>query len=117
MNKGQCDMKKSYIAAAAALCAVCLTGCAEENSKNDVRAETGIYTEITPAAVTAAITENPIPGASAETNPAETESGVCAGITEKILETVEMSSMAEVGSDRLHIYLNCELPQDCDFFP
>lgn len=118
-------MKRYYIAAASALCAICLTGCGGEEPNTNVSASTGIYTEITPAALTAALTES---GAEVITNePAvfseETDesdepaaaAGVCGEIAGKIVETVEMSSMAEVSSDRLHIYLNYEIPENCDF--
>lgn len=40
---------------------------------------------------------------------------LCSEIIGKIQESVEMSTMAEVGRDRVPMYLDCTIPTDCDF--
>lgn len=39
----------------------------------------------------------------------------CADITAEILANVSMSSMAEVGADRVSVYIDCDIPEGTDF--
>lgn len=113
-------MKKNYIAAAAALCAICFAGCSGSSESSETPSGGGFYTEITPAALTASVTDNE-PVCVSEVNSdtgasdPETDGFSCADIAESIIGTVDMSSMAEVGADRLPVYLDFDLPENCDF--
>lgn len=113
-------IKKRCLAAAAALCAVMLTACGNDAAEaNSTAAE---YTEITSSAaesVTDLSETAPVQSeASAEAAVSETEqtaSFSCADITSEIENSVELSSMAEVGADRIKIYLDFDIPEGCDF--
>lgn len=114
-------MNKTFAAACAALCA--LTFCACSGEAETENGSEGVYTEIT-ASETVSETEaqTDAPSEQAET---ETESETetidesaavhCADITAAIMESVELPSMAEVGADRIGMYLDLAVPEDCDF--
>lgn len=106
---------KKYIAAAAVMISLGLTACgANVNSES---------TETTPAdtqaAVDAAETEADIDAeenADTDAQPAEeVKAPLCADITAAILESVEFPSMAEIGTDRVGMYLDYEIPEGSDF--
>lgn len=117
-------MNKTLAAACAALCALTLCACSGDTETEN--GSEGVYTEIT-SSETASDTEaeSDAEAVQAETE-AETEAEVtetsaeeaavpCADITAAILNSVEMSSMAEVGADRIGMYLDLTIPEDCDF--
>ncbi len=94
--------KTNEILLLAAACAALLTSCGNQTEITDYPAETGKYTEIASDVQDGNISENAI-----NVN--------CSDITDEILSSVEMSSMAEVGSDRIELYIDFELPSECDF--
>lgn len=120
-------MNKTLAAACAALCALTLCACSGETETEN--GSEGVYTEITSsetASDTEAETDAPSEQAESDTETeteTETESETsaeeaavpCADITAAILNSVEMSSMAEVGADRIGMYLDLTIPEDCDF--
>ncbi|MBQ7783703.1 MAG: DUF4358 domain-containing protein [Oscillospiraceae bacterium] len=107
---------RNKIIAAAVLCIAAFAACGNENENSET---TAVYTEIS----TSSITEEATEAAATETEETEpsapeSESSVsvsCSEITSKILDTVEMSSMAEVGADRIVMYLDCTIPSTSDF--
>lgn len=114
-------MKKRCLAAAA-LCAVMLSACGNETADgNGTDAE---YTEITlsvsesTAGLSGTVSEEVSDEASEAVSSAETEqaaSFVCSDITSEIENSVALSSMAEVGADRIKMYLDFDIPENCDF--
>lgn len=88
-----------------AVCVSLLGGCAQNPER------TGVYTEITPAA--AQTDDDRSAGEGIDF--VETQGISCADISNAILESVELSSMAEVEADRLAMYLDLSLPEGCDF--
>ncbi len=125
-------MKKTI--AAAVLAAVMLTGCSANAESDTVSAEddaipavntnaSALSSEETQSEDSAAYTEA-VTEAQSETettSDTQTETAAeavefsCADITAKILEEVSMSSMAQVGSDRIGYYLDIDAPADEDF--
>ena len=120
-------MKKIKCAAAFLCCAALLAGCSGQNAptENDVGQVTQASEET--AASTEAQTENTVES-SAESQvdedsaeamseaPVEEKVNVsCTQIVNDILGQIEMSSMAEVGLDRIPLYLDCEIPEGTDF--
>lgn len=103
--------KKTVVLTAAAVSlAILSAGCANENAEGE---ESAVYTEIT-LSQSVSVTE------SAEKPVTEADDGqdaafLCSDITNEIIECVEMSSMAEVGADRIALYLDCAIPENCDF--
>lgn len=112
-------MKKYFAAAAAALCAVSFAACGASEAEGENAADTGVYTEISESDTeTSAATDTPASASEvlSDTQPDdEIAAPACADITAEILESVEFPSMAEVGHDRVGIYLDCEIPESCDF--
>lgn len=116
-------MKKTFAAACAALCA--LTFCACSGEAETENGSEGVYTEITASeTVSEAEAQTDAPSEQAETETesvtesettAEAVAVPCADITAAIMESVELPSMAEVGIDRIGMYLDLTVPEDCDF--
>lgn len=118
-------MKKTFAAACAALCA--LTFCACSGDSETENGSEGVYTEITASeTVSETQTQTDAPSEQAETETeteTETESETtaeaaavpCADITAAIMDSVELPSMAEVGADRIGMYLDLAIPENCDF--
>lgn len=106
------------------MCAALLSGCADNNG---AAAETGVYTEIvgetsvadeTTASEETQSSESAVTDEVTETEISETEAAAsvsCAEISAAIIEAVELPSMAEVGADRIAMYLDFEIPEGCDF--
>lgn len=99
-------MKKTLAAACAALCALTFSACSGE-TENEPGAS-GTYTEIT-ASEDAVMTL-----AESETE-AQTETVLCGDIANAVMAAVELPSMAEVGADRIGMYLDLTVPDGCDF--
>lgn len=105
-------MNKIIAAAAAALCAVSLTAC---SGGNEPAPETvGVYTEIAATEETAADVTTEGSAAESETEAAKA-SVSCADIANAVISSVELPSMAEVGADRIAMYLDLAIPEGCDF--
>lgn len=105
-------MKKTLAAACAALCALTLSACSGETENEP--GTSGTYTEITAseeAVVTLAESETEIPSET-ET---KTETVLCSDIANAVMAAVELPSMAEVGADRIGMYLDLTVPDSCDF--
>ncbi|MCI7768472.1 MAG: DUF4358 domain-containing protein [Oscillospiraceae bacterium] len=107
-------MNKIIAAAAAALCAVSLTAC---SGGNEPAPETsGVYTEISVSEEPASDAETEASAAESETEAEAEKSAVsCADIAAAVISSVELPSMAEVGADRVAMYLDLEVPEGCDF--
>lgn len=104
-------MKKNLAAACAALCVLSLSAC---SGGTDTEPEaSGIYTEIS-ASDSSAVT-----GQSETEALSETEAAVpgvlCGDISNAVMAAVELPSMAEVGADRIGMYLDLTIPEGCDF--
>ena len=105
-------MNKIIAAAAAAMCAAALTAC---SGGNEPAPETsGTYTEITLSEETAAASLTDGSVTESETEAAKT-SVSCADIANAVISSVELPSMAEVGADRIAMYLDLAIPEGCDF--
>ncbi|MGN0637988.1 MAG: DUF4358 domain-containing protein [Huintestinicola sp.] len=102
-------MKKTLAAACAALCALTFSACSGESDNQP--AASGAYTEIS-ASEEAAVTLD-------ETGQTETEASsgtvLCGDIANAVMAAVELPSMAEVGADRIGMYLDLTIPDGCDF--
>lgn len=118
-------MKKILPICVSAACAVMLCSCGgggEETPTRPVRT-TGQTLEIARPETTAA----PVGGTSAAvpgSDPSVTDTGSeqevravfsCGDITSEIMANVSMSSMAEVGADRVSAYIDFEIPEGTDF--
>lgn len=116
-------MNKTLAAACAALCALTFSACSGEAETEN--GSEGVYTEITASeSVSEAETQTKTDAEQAAT---EAEQGtdnetadkpetlLCGDITEAILGAVELPSMPEVGADRIAMYLDLTVPEDCDF--
>ena len=90
-------VKKGFAAVCAVLCAMTFAACG--NGNEEVPEEKAAYVEIE----------------ASETSAAEEQTVPCSAITEKLLSSVELSSMAEVGADRIGMYLDLTIPENCDF--
>lgn len=108
-------MKKTLAAACAALCALTFSAC---SGNNDTEPGTsGAYTEISAseeAIETLAGVEQTETDASSETE-APSERVLCGDIANAVMAAVELPSMAEVGADRIGMYLDLAVPDGCDF--
>ena len=114
-------MKKILPICVSAACAVMLCSCGgggEETPTRPVRT-TGQTLEIarpettvSAAVTTAAESTTPVTytGEQQESAPF-----TCADITSEIMANVSMSSMAEVGADRVSAYIDFEIPEGTDF--
>ncbi len=122
---------KNHCLAAAVLCAAVLAACG-----NDGEEQSGTvaeYTEITQSSSessesssgiyeTGGISEESAGAGSSENEAgestafeAEAAAFSCTDITAEIESTVSLSSMAEVGADRIKKYLDFDIPEGCDF--
>lgn len=120
-------MKKIKFAAAFLCCAALLTGCSGQNEPTGNAVEQDTQTAEETSAAVEAQTENSeessaesqVEKGSAEAmSEAAAEEKVnvsCTQIVNDILGQIEMSSMAEVGIDRIPLYLDCEIPEGTDF--
>lgn len=116
-------MKKYCLAAAAALCAVMMTACGAENeapADTSAQSETESVTESVSETVSeteaASSEETTVSETEETTETSETkEAFTCADIVAEIENTVELPSMADIGADRVHMYLDFEIPEGCDF--
>jgi len=112
-------MNKTFAAACAALCA--LTFCACSGEAETENGSEGVYTEITASeTVSETAAQTDAPSEQAETDngnetAAKAAAVPCADITAAIMESVELPSMAEVGADRIGMYLDLAIPENCDF--
>lgn len=99
-------MKSILFTASVVFLAAAMTACSGTQQSSDV---TGAYVEIN--------ADDSIESESIATEASEAEhlEYSCKDITAKILESVEFPSMAEVGIDRVGIYLDCEIPTESDF--
>ncbi|WP_432650525.1 DUF4358 domain-containing protein [Huintestinicola sp.] len=108
-------MKKTLAAACAALCALTFSACSGET---DPSPETsGTYTEISASedvSVTSDETEQTETSSETETE-AQAETVLCEDIANAVMAAVELPSMAEVGADRIGMYLDLTIPDGCDF--
>lgn len=102
-------MKKTFSAAFAALCALTFSACSGQTAAEPE--SSGAYTEIT-ASEEAVVTL--AEGEQSETE-APSERVLCADIANAVMAAVELPSMAEVGADRIGMYLNLTIPEGCDF--
>ncbi|MCM1578609.1 MAG: DUF4358 domain-containing protein [Ruminococcus sp.] len=103
-------MKKLLCVCAAVSCAALLCSCGEGGEPEVTR----------PSRVTGETYTIPRTDVSSERFALSAGNAVdggftCADITGKILENVNMSSMAEVGADRIGMYIDCDIPEDTDF--
>ena len=97
-------MNKTLAAAAAVMCAVAMTACSGESEP--APETSGTYTEI--SAPTEEISEGSV-------NEGEKTAVSCADIANAVISSVELPSMAEVGADRIAMYLDLDIPEGCDF--
>lgn len=120
---------KKHCIAAAVLCAAVLTACGNDGEEQSGTAAE--YTEITQSisesssgiSETDGIAEESTAAVSSEneaeeSTASETEAAAefsCTDITAEIESTVSLSSMAEVGADRVKMYLDFDIPEGCDF--
>lgn len=108
-------MKKTLAAACAALCALALTACSGDSETEPESG--GTYTEISASEEvlqSADETEQAETKANIE-NETQSDSVSCADIANAVLAAVELPSMAEVGADRIGMYLDLSIPDSCDF--
>ena len=121
--KGDNNMKKHCLAASAVLCAVMMTACGAESeppadtSAQTVSESTAELTSETESETTEAALDETSAEETSETaeTSEEKDSFTCADIVADIENTVELPSMAEIGADRVHMYLDFEIPEGCDF--
>ncbi|MDE6592548.1 MAG: DUF4358 domain-containing protein [Oscillospiraceae bacterium] len=110
-------MKKILPVCAAFVCAALLCSCDGENEPHVSRpARTSGETYTIPRVditVSTAMTEASAVGGEGAAVAADGFS--CGDITAEILASVNMSSMAEVGPDRVGMYIDCEIPEGTDF--
>lgn len=99
-------------AAAAAMCAAALTACS--GGSEPAPETSGTYTEITLSEETAAASLTDESVTESETEAAKTMVS-CADIANAVISSVELPSMAEVGADRIAMYLDLAIPEGCDF--
>ena len=105
-------MNKTITAVLAAFCALSLTACTGGDSpapKSEAE-----YTEISAqvGSVGSSVQEESETQSQTE---AQTEAVLCADITNAVISSVELPSMAEVGADRIAMYLDLAIPEGCDF--
>lgn len=114
-------MKKILPICVSAMCAVLLCSCGgggEETPTRPVRT-TGQTLEIARPETTVSVAVT----TAAESTTPVTDTGeqqesapfTCADITSEIMANVSMSSMAEVGADRVSAYIDFEIPEGTDF--
>ncbi|MBQ5332337.1 MAG: DUF4358 domain-containing protein [Oscillospiraceae bacterium] len=99
-------------AAAAAMCAATLTACS--GGSEPAPETSGTYTEITLSEETAAASLTDESVTESETEAGKTMVS-CADIANAVISSVELPSMAEVGADRIAMYLDLAIPEGCDF--
>ena len=117
------DMKKYCLAAAAALCAVMMTACgagngapADTSAQSETESVTESVSETVSETEAASSEETTVSETEETTETSETkEAFTCADIVAEIENTVELPSMADIGADRVHMYLDFEIPEGCDF--
>lgn len=102
-------MKKYIAAVCAVLVMIGLTACGSAGADSNIE-QTTADTDISE---TAAVEEDSSETVSEPEQ--EIKTPACAEMTAEILENVEFPSMAEVGTDRAGLYLDCEIPEDSDF--
>lgn len=100
-------MKKTLAAACAALCALTFSACSGDTDNEP--ASSGAYTEIT------ASEEAALPSDETEQAEASSDTVLCGDIANAVMAAVELPSMAEVGADRIGMYLDLAVPEGCDF--
>mgnify|MGYP003170897604 CR=1 FL=1 len=116
-------MKKYCLAAAAALCAVMMTACgagngapADTSAQSETESVTESVSETVSETEAASSEETTVSETEEPTETSETkEAFTCADIVAEIENTVELPSMADIGADRVHMYLDFEIPEGCDF--
>lgn len=117
-------MRKKLPVCAALACAAFLCSCGgnDEEVTRPVRTSGETYTiprqeSSIPSAVTTVPGSVNNDGDNAENtdNGSLAEEFSCSDITARILENVSMPSMAEVGADRVGMYIDCEIPSGTDF--
>lgn len=117
------DMKKYCLAAEAALCAVMMTACgagngvpADTSAQSETESVTESVSETVSETEAASDEETTVSETEETTETSETkEAFTCADIVAEIENTVELPSMADIGADRVHMYLDFEIPEGCDF--
>lgn len=104
-------MKKYAFCCFLLIAAVGLTGCGMVSGEQITNTETQAEISVTEMSSADASAEN-----SDAADVEEPEKKLdCKAVLDEIISAVEFPSMAEIGYDRAGIYLDCAIPEDCDF--